>query len=165
MWSKKGLYNKLNREGKSIRKYPNGDDPLKIKLFGKTRKCSKCGKRSAAFLRDWASLAFMGKVVFSAVVDAARPIMVNGIHRTFKDGLGQWAGNMAAFGKAAENVKYMGVAAEVTLGSARKRIIEDVGLVGRGKSFIGRGFDKIADIANNAILSNPNYSVKGRREV
>ena len=45
MWSKKGIYNKLNREGKSIRKYPYGDDPLKIKLFGKTRECSKCGKR------------------------------------------------------------------------------------------------------------------------
>ena len=53
MWSKKGLYNKLNREGKSIRKYPNGDDPLKIKLFGKTKTCSKCGKRKNILRFHW----------------------------------------------------------------------------------------------------------------
>ena len=53
MWSKKGLYNKLNREGKSIRKYPNGDDPLKIKLFGKTRECIKCGKRKSILKFHW----------------------------------------------------------------------------------------------------------------
>ena len=53
MWSKKGIYNKLNREGKSIRKYPNGDDPLKIKLFGKTRECSKCGKRKSILRFHW----------------------------------------------------------------------------------------------------------------
>ena len=55
MWSKKGIYNKLNREGKSIRKYPNGDDPLKIKLFGKTRECSKCGKRKSILRFHWKS--------------------------------------------------------------------------------------------------------------
>ena len=53
MWCKKGLYNKLNREGKSIRKYPNGDDPLKIKLFGKTRECIKCGKRKSILKFHW----------------------------------------------------------------------------------------------------------------
>ena len=53
MWSKKGIYNKLNREGKSIRKYPDGDDPLKIKLFGKTRECSKCGKRKSILRFHW----------------------------------------------------------------------------------------------------------------
>ena len=55
MWSKKGIYNKLNREGKSIRKYPDGDDPLKIKLFGKTRECSKCGKRKSILRFHWKS--------------------------------------------------------------------------------------------------------------
>ena len=55
MWSKKGIYNKLNREGKSIRKYPNGDDPLKIKLFGKTRKCKKCKKRKSILRFHWKS--------------------------------------------------------------------------------------------------------------
>ena len=55
MWSKQGIYNKLNREGKSIRKYPNGDDPLKIKLFGKTRECIKCGKRKSILKFHWKS--------------------------------------------------------------------------------------------------------------
>ena len=55
MWNKQGIYNKLNREGKSIRKYPNGDDPLKIKLFGKTRECSKCGKRKSILRFHWKS--------------------------------------------------------------------------------------------------------------
>ena len=152
---------KTSKDKTKINAILNAFEDEKDKMLGSVNleDPSSISKRSAAFLRDWASLAFMGKVVFSAVVDAARPIMVNGIHRTFKDGLGQWAGNMAAFGKAAENVKYMGVAAEVTLGSARKRIIEDVGLVGRGKSFIGRGFDKIADVANNA--QAPFYFING----
>ena len=55
MWNKQGIYNKLNREGKSIRKYPNGDDPLKIKLFGKTRECIKCGKRKSILRFHWKS--------------------------------------------------------------------------------------------------------------
>ena len=51
------------------------------------------------FLRDWASLAFMGKIIFSALVDAG-PIMVNGISRTFKDGIGTFVSNNAVYTKA-----------------------------------------------------------------
>ena len=119
---------------------------------------SSVSKRTAAFLRDWASLAFMGKVVFSAVVDAARPIMVNGAARTFKNVIKHQIGNPSV-NKAVENLKYMGVAPDVVLGSARKRIIEDGGYVGRGKSFIGRKFDKVADMFNNA--QAPFYFVNG----
>jgi len=36
-----------------MRKYPNGKDPLKQKLFGKTRVCSKCGKRKSTLLFHW----------------------------------------------------------------------------------------------------------------
>ena len=119
---------------------------------------SSVSKRTAAFLRDWASLAFMGKVVFSAVVDAARPIMVNGTARTFKNVIKHQIGNPSV-NKAVENLKYMGVAPDVVLGSARKRIIEDGGYVGRGKSWIGRKFDKVADMFNNA--QAPFYFVNG----
>jgi hypothetical protein len=119
---------------------------------------SSVSKRTAAFLRDWASLAFMGKVVFSAVVDAARPIMVNGAARTFKNVIKHQIGNPSV-NKAVENLKYMGVAPDVVLGSARKRIIEDGGYVGRGKSWIGRKFDKVADMFNNA--QAPFYFVNG----
>jgi len=40
-------------------------------------------KRLPALLKDWASLAFMGKVIFAALPDAARPIMNNGFKKTF----------------------------------------------------------------------------------
>ena len=49
----KGLYYHLHRTGKTIRKYPDGKDPEKQKLFGKTRVCSKCGKRKNTLLFHW----------------------------------------------------------------------------------------------------------------
>jgi len=51
-WSK-GLYYHINRTGKTIRKYPDGNDPLKQKLFGKTRQCTKCGKRKSTLQFHW----------------------------------------------------------------------------------------------------------------
>ena len=41
-------------------------------------------KRLPALLKDWASLSFMGKVIFAALPDAARPIMNNGFKNIFK---------------------------------------------------------------------------------
>ena len=49
----KGLYYHLHRTGKKIRKYPNGKDPLKQELFGKTRVCSQCNKRKSTLLFHW----------------------------------------------------------------------------------------------------------------
>ena len=51
-WNK-GLYSHLNRTGKTIRKYPDGNDPLKQKLFGKTRVCPKCNKRKSTLQFHW----------------------------------------------------------------------------------------------------------------
>ena len=51
-WNK-GLYSYLNRTGKTIRKYPDGNDPLKQELFGKTRQCTKCGKRKSTLRFHW----------------------------------------------------------------------------------------------------------------
>ena len=51
-WNK-GLYSHLNRTGKTIRKYPDGNDPLKQKLFGKTRVCPKCNKRKSTLKFHW----------------------------------------------------------------------------------------------------------------
>ena len=48
----------------------------------------------------------MGKVIFSALVDAWRPIMVNGISRTFKDGIGTFVSNNAVYAKALQEVEY-----------------------------------------------------------
>ena len=49
----RGLYYHLQRTGKTIRKYPDGNDPLKQKLFGKTRQCTKCGKRKSTLRFHW----------------------------------------------------------------------------------------------------------------
>ena len=52
-WSQQGLYYHLNRTGKSLRKYPNGEDPLKQELFGKTRRCTRCNKRKSTLKFHW----------------------------------------------------------------------------------------------------------------
>ena len=49
----KGLYYHLNRTGETIRKYPDGKDPLKKELFGQTRQCTKCKKRKSTFQFHW----------------------------------------------------------------------------------------------------------------
>jgi len=49
----KGLYYHLNRTGKYLRKYPDGKDPLKQELFGKTRQCTKCKKRKSTLKFHW----------------------------------------------------------------------------------------------------------------
>jgi len=49
----KGLYYHLNKTGETIRKYPDGKDPRKQELFGKTRVCSKCGKRKSTLQFHW----------------------------------------------------------------------------------------------------------------
>jgi len=121
---------------------------------------SSVSRRTAAFLRDWASLAFMGRVLLSAIVDAGRPIMVNGLDATYNDGFKQWSGNMKAFKQASSNVKnYMGVATDLVLGNTRRRVIEDGGFVGRGSSWIGTQADKVSDLFNN--LQAPFYMLNG----
>ena len=52
-WHKKGLYYHNSREGKTLRKYPDGKDPLKQELFGKTRVCGKCKKRKSTLQFHW----------------------------------------------------------------------------------------------------------------
>jgi len=49
----KGLYYHLHRTGKTIRKYPDGKDPHKQELFGKTRVCTTCGKRKSTLQFHW----------------------------------------------------------------------------------------------------------------
>jgi len=49
----KGLYYHLNRTGKSLRKYPDGEDPLKQELFGQTRRCTRCNKRKSTLKFHW----------------------------------------------------------------------------------------------------------------
>jgi len=43
------FYNKIRKQGTTIRKYPNGDDPKKIKLFGEFKTCFKCREKKHIF--------------------------------------------------------------------------------------------------------------------
>ena len=78
---------KTDKDNAKIDKVLNAFEDEKDKLLGvlNTEDPASFSKRSRFPPRDWASLAFMGKVIFSALVDAGRPIMVNGISRTFKE--------------------------------------------------------------------------------
>ena len=140
---------KTDKDNLKVDKVLNAFEDEKDKLLGSinTEDPASLSKRTASFLRDWASLAFMGKVIFSALVDTARPIMVNGISRTFKTGLGTFVRNNYAFSKALEQVRYFAPAMEVAMSSSRKRYIEDGGQVGtRGNGL----FDRIALKFNQA---------------
>lgn len=57
-----GEYEKNRQKGKTIRKYPNGDDPLKQELFGKTKICSKCKETKIIFKFHWKSDKYKGKL-------------------------------------------------------------------------------------------------------
>jgi len=48
----KDIYASNRRKGITIRKYPSGDDPEKIKLFGEYKICSKCRERKHIFNFD-----------------------------------------------------------------------------------------------------------------
>ena len=135
---------KKDKDNLKIDKVLNAFEDEKDKILGtlNTEDPASFSKRTAAFLRDWASLAFMGKVIFSALVDAARPVMVNGFSKTFKPIIGDFTTNLGAYSKALEQVKYFAPAMEVTLGSSRKRFIEDGGQVGLGKGWLSKKFDR-----------------------
>ena len=57
-----GEYEKMRQQGKTIRRYPNGNDPLKEKLFGETKTCSKCKETKIIFKFHWKSDHYKGKL-------------------------------------------------------------------------------------------------------
>ena len=57
-----GEYEKMRQQGKTIRRYPNGNDPLKQELFGETKTCSKCGSEKIIFKIHWKSDYYKGKL-------------------------------------------------------------------------------------------------------
>ena len=56
-----GEYVKMRQQGKTIRRYPNGDDPLKEKLFGKTKTCSKCKETKIIFKFHYKNDCYKGR--------------------------------------------------------------------------------------------------------
>ena len=55
-----GEYEKMRQQGKTVRRYPKGNDPLKQKLFGETRTCSKCKETKIIFKFHWKSENYKG---------------------------------------------------------------------------------------------------------
>ena len=55
-----GEYEKMRQQGKTVRRYPNGNDPLKEELFGKTKTCSKCKETKIIFKFHWKSDYYKG---------------------------------------------------------------------------------------------------------
>ena len=137
---------KKDSDNQKINKMLNAFEDEKDKLLGilNLEDPASLNKRSASFLRDWASLAFMGKVIFSAMVDMARPIAVNGFLQTFKHGrLPLFLANIGRYKQAIAEVKFLAPAQEIVMGNARKRYIEDGGQIGFGKGLGNRLFDKV----------------------
>lgn len=110
------------------------------------------GRRSAQLLRDAASLSFMGKVIFSALPDMARPFMTAGFGRTFNVAFKSYAANTELYGEALKQVRWMTPIIETQMGSARKRFQETGGQVqGFGTlNAFNKGFDKVATLYNKA---------------
>ena len=152
---------KTNSDNLEIDKVLNAFEDEKDKMLGalSLQDPSSISKRTANFIVNAASLAFMGKVLFSALVDAARPIMVHGLERTYKDGFMQFSNNLEGFGKASKHLKAMGVATELVMSGARKRVIEEDGIIGGASSWAGRKADKVVNWFNN--VQGPWYMANG----
>ena len=145
---------KKEKDNQTLDKILNAFEDEKDKMLGtlNLQDPASLSKRTAAFLKDWASLAFMGKVIFSAMVDMARPVMVNGFAKTFKHGRFRlFTKNIEVYDKAISEVKYLSPAMEIVMGNSRKRFIEDGGQIGRGRAgWFNQLFDRIAIPANKA---------------
>ena len=53
MWFNKTLYSKVRQAGKTIRRFPTGNDPEKKRLFGDTQYCPHCKEWKDTFAFDW----------------------------------------------------------------------------------------------------------------
>jgi len=107
-------------------------------------------KRSAALLKDWASLSFMGKVIFAALPDSARPIMNNGFKKTFGVPIRTFFRESEVYAKQLEDLTYMAPITETAANLTRQRFQMDGGAVGLGKGFLNKQFDRVALMANKA---------------
>jgi hypothetical protein len=107
-------------------------------------------KRLPALLKDWASLSFMGKVIFAALPDSARPIMNNGFKKTFGVPIRAFFRESEVYAKQLEDLTYMAPITETAANLTRQRFQMDGGAVGLGKGFLNQQFDRVALMSNKA---------------
>jgi len=97
-------------------------------------------------LRNWGSLAMMGKVYLSSLVDAGRIPMAHGWTNTMKvlNAKNPFSGHSVEMNKALEANAYLADAFDVTMNDTSvQRIISQQERVGSGTTVLGRFFDKI----------------------
>ena len=96
------------------------------------------GVQVAASLRNLANLAFMGKVVFSALPELARPIMVNGFARTYEQSLKPFVQGLDTFSKHSnmDELDFLAPIIEGELSGASLRFVSD-SIATQNKNFAG----------------------------
>ena len=144
---------KSEKDNTKINETLNAFEDAKDTMMGglSTQDPASFGRRSAQALRDWASLAYMGKVIFSAFPDMARPFMTAGFGKTFNVAFKSHAQNTALYGEALQQIRWMTPIIESQMGSARLRFQETGGQIqGFGKGKFNKVFDKIASGLNKA---------------
>ena len=101
--------------------------------------------RLPATLRNWASTAMMGKVVFSSIVDFARIPMTHGLYNTYRylNSKHPLAADNKEFNEQIANNKWLGDAYDVVMNNASARYVGQTDYrVGRGHNAFSRFFDR-----------------------
>lgn len=96
-------------------------------------------------LRNWGSVAMMGKVVFSSIVDFARIPMVHGFGNTFRylNSKQPFAADKKEFNEQISQQAWIGDVHDVVMNNASARYIGQTDFrVGRGNTTFSRFFDK-----------------------
>lgn len=138
-----------------------GDTKDKMLGMYNLQDAASLNKRVATFFRDWASLAYMGKVLIAALPDIGKLVMSQGFSRTFGKGVGSWMKQLDNYQIARDNNKKAGIAMDLILGSSRRRFIEETGATayGAGKNPLEKTFNTVAQKFND--WQGPWYLLNG----
>ena len=123
----------------------NGFRDEKDKILGilNTQDPTSFGARTAKTLRNWASVAMMGRVIFSALVDVARPVMVHGFEQSYKIGIKPWLQNLDVYARAVKDINYLAPIMEMSLDTAAYRELAESGIQGGNK--LGDNFSRFIE--------------------
>lgn len=139
-----------------------GDNRDKVyNIFNTGDPSSFMKARLPAALRNWASTAMMGKVLFASIVDFARIPMVHGFANTFRylNSKQPFAADKAEFNDQISQNAWLGDVYDVEMNQANLRHIGgNENKIGRGDSAFGRFFDKTVGNPLEAVQS-PFYHV------
>ena len=139
-----------------------GDNRDKVyNIFNTSDPSSFMKSRLPAALRNWASTAMMGKVLFASIVDFARIPMVHGFRNTYRylNSKQIFAADRTEFNDQLSQNAWLGDVYDVVMNQANLRHIGgNENKVGRGDSAFGRFFDKTTGNPLQAVQS-PFYHV------